>query len=321
MTHGITVLLLAVLTFLAPREPAPIQVEEGFVIAPGGTKLHYRLAGSGRDTIVVIADGPGGHMGMIAPDLATLARRHRLLFYDQRGSGTSTTQTSELRVTDHVRDLEAIRMSVGIRQYRVLAHGWGAAIAAQYAIEHPDRIARLALVAPIAVRRQHLDAARAAFDGRLDDLAKNRLAAARADTADPIAACSVIRSVERAVLAYDASVLRGNPCAVSPAALAFTQKNVVPAAWSSLADYDFRRALAAVTVPVLVVHGAADLTPLASAEEWTTALPNARLLVLQQAAHYPYAEAAATFNGAMDVFMGGGWPEGAVVPPRVIANR
>lgn len=325
MKTGFALALLASVSLLAVLAPTDRQGEEGFVTSPGGVRLHFRMAGTGRDTVVVIADGPGGHMGAIAPDLAALTRRHRVLFYDQRGSGSSSVpQTVELRLEDHVRDLDAIRMYIGIRKLRIVAHGWGAAIATQYAVAHLDHVARIALVAPIGVRRQWLDQAEYALDQRLDEPTRARLAAARADTGNAVAACSTIFAIERAVLAADsagAAKVRGSPCTGPAAGVRFTLAQVIPATLRSLGSYDFRPSLAAVSVPVLVVHGEKDLTPAGSAEEWALALPDARLLVLPATGHFPHVEAAPAFAAALEAFLAGGWPEGAAPVRRVVAAR
>ena len=72
-----------------PAPPtAPAAPTEGQL--PGdGTSLYYRTTGGGPDVLVMIHGGPGMDSGYMIPDFGPLAAHHRLVFYDQRGSGRS----------------------------------------------------------------------------------------------------------------------------------------------------------------------------------------------------------------------------------------
>ncbi len=73
-------------------------------------------------------------------------------YYDQRGAGLS--DRLDLRRTDpysvalHVQDLEQIREQIGAERVILAGHGWGATLAANYLVEHPDRVDRLLLLSP-----------------------------------------------------------------------------------------------------------------------------------------------------------------------------
>lgn len=79
-----------------------------------------------------------------------------------------------------------------------------------------------------------------------------------------------------------------------------------------LGDWDWTAQAAAVRARVLTVHGAHDNIPVESSWEWVRTLPNARLFVLDASGHLPFAEQPAEFTRAVDIFLKGGWPEGAV---------
>jgi hypothetical protein len=48
--------------------------------------------------------------------------------------------------------------------------------------------------------------------------------------------------------------------------------------------------------------------------EWAAHLPNGRLLTVRGAAHMPWVDAASVVYPALDRFLGGVWPLGAVHP-------
>src|SRR5687767_1244262 len=95
----------------ASLERAMPAVREGFVDAGDGVRLYYRMVGCGPDTVVVLHGGPGFSMEYFAKDLESLAERHTLLFYDQRGTGRSSlvSDAAALDARRFAEDLEAIR--------------------------------------------------------------------------------------------------------------------------------------------------------------------------------------------------------------------
>jgi proline iminopeptidase len=60
--------------------------------------------------------------------------------------------------------------------------------------------------------------------------------------------------------------------------------------WESLGDYDLLSDLGAVTCPTLILHGRHDPIPLEASEAAARALPDARLVTLEQSGHVPYVE-------------------------------
>ncbi len=113
------------------------------------------MIGTGPDVLVMIHGGPGMDMGYMVADFAPLAERHRLLFYDQRGGGRSDLLRDDpalFTMERHVADLEALRRHFGLERMTLVAHSFGPAIAASYAMAHPDRVARMVLIGPVPPR-------------------------------------------------------------------------------------------------------------------------------------------------------------------------
>jgi pimeloyl-ACP methyl ester carboxylesterase len=68
-------------------------------------------------------------------------------------------------------------------------------------------------------------------------------------------------------------------------------------------DWDWRSEAAELAIPALVVHGADDPLPLAGAREMAATLPQAALIVLPEAGHYPHAEQPDPFFRAVERFL------------------
>jgi proline iminopeptidase len=296
-------------------------VHEAAIAAGNGVELHGRAVGRGATSIVVLHGGPGFSMEYLADDLAPLGERNRLIFYDQRGAGRSTLvrDPEALDVQRFVDDLDAVRRHFGIEQLTLLGHSWGAAIAALYALRDPARVAALILVGGIPLRRD-------ALVGTFERLAANRSLEARTTLAErrnawlaepgDAAACRAYYEAWYEPFYADRSAARkskGDFCAGPAAALRNKVDSVDRWTMDSLGAYDWRAALAAVPARSLIVHGSDDVIAVDDAREWAAALPNARLLLLEGAGHFPYLEQPGRFFAAVGTFVDGRWPEGAVV--------
>ena len=125
-----------------------------FVDVGDGVRLWTAEEGKG-SPVIVIHGGPGMDHGSLAADLAPLAKHHRVIYYDQRGGGRSTlpADASLLTIDHHVRDLEALRQHLGLEKVTLIAHSFGPAIAAQYAIRYPKHVERMVFLGPIPPRK------------------------------------------------------------------------------------------------------------------------------------------------------------------------
>ncbi len=268
---------------------------------PGdGAALFYRLVGTGPDTLVMIHGGPGMDMGYMVPDFAPLAERHRLLFYDQRGGGRSEPLRDDpalFTMAHHVADLEALRVRFGLARLTLVAHSFGPALAAAYAIAHPDRVARMIFLGPLPPRQGELwQRYGATLDSRLTEAERAEMAKleeAMLHGPDPVAACRAywaIGVVPRIARRELASRITGDFCSAGADAIRAGYGVAGPHTTASLGGWDFRPALAQVAAPTLIIHGEDDAIPMDMVEEWTTALPHARLIKVPGASHFPYVE-------------------------------
>jgi proline iminopeptidase len=300
----------------ACRTPAPAtptaQPAEGRI--PGdGAAIFYRLEGTGPDVLVIIHGGPGMDMGYMVPDFRPLAERHRLLFYDQRGGGRSELLPDDAALYTmerHVADLEALRRHFGLERMTLVAHSFGPAIAASYAIAHPDRVARMIFIGPVPPRAGEMWARYGAtIDSRLspDERAElARLEDAMLHGPDPVQACRdywAIGVKPRLARAELASVIKGDFCGAGAEAIRSGMGVAGPHTVESLGQWDFRPGLAAVAAPTLILHGEAEAIPMDLVEEWTTALPHAKLVKVPGASHFPYDERPDLVWPAIEAFL------------------
>src|SRR5205085_10046054 len=110
-------------------------------------------------------------------DLTPLEKHHRVIYYDQRGGGRSTLPANPalLTIDYHVADLEALRQSLGLDRVTLVAHSFGPAIAALYAIRYPEHVERMVFLGPIPPRKgEFFKLFGEAFQPRLTDQQRKR---------------------------------------------------------------------------------------------------------------------------------------------------
>jgi proline iminopeptidase len=244
------------------------------VLSAGGAQLFTVEVGQG-PLRVLLHGGPGASHDYLRPQLDAVGGR--CFYYDQRGGGRSR-EAGAGGWQDHVADLEALRGQLGVEKLTLVGYSWGALLAMLYAVEHPQKVERMALISPAAAaggeRREAAERLKrmaerpevTALRQRLDlSDRKNRFAVAVAGWfADP----------EKA--------LQMTPFLV--------QERAEKAVWHSLGDYDLRPRLAGLRVPSLVVHGREDPIPSSSARATAEAL-GAELHEIEHCGHAPYVEA------------------------------
>lgn len=249
---------------------------------------------------MVLHGGPGAHHDYLLPGFDALARGRTLIYYDQRGGGRSPAPRGvPVGWREQVEDLDALREQWGLERLSIAGYSWGGLLALLYAIEHPERVARLALVSPAPSHR----AARELFESRFAErnlapelqAERRRLRESGLRERDPEAYRK--RLFELSVVPYfhDPAKARDlTPFRITGR----TQEEV----WESLGDYDLRPALRRLRRPALVLHGAADPIPIESARE-TAELLGAEFHVLDRSGHVPYVEQPEEFVRLLDRFL------------------
>src|SRR5262245_52920173 len=130
----------------APKAtPSVLRLEEGFVDARG-VLVYYRALGSG-PPLVVLHGGPGASHDYFLPYLLPLARTHRLIFIDERGSGRSEKleDPSGYTVENMVEDVEAVRQGLALGSISLLGHSYGGVLAQAYALKYQQHLSHLIL--------------------------------------------------------------------------------------------------------------------------------------------------------------------------------
>jgi pimeloyl-ACP methyl ester carboxylesterase len=126
-----------------PSEPAPFSAEHDGVTLSGEQ--------SGDGIPVVLLHGLTATRRYVVMGSRSLERSgHRVIAYDARAHGVSTpaSDPSEYGYERLTGDLEAVLDIVGVQRAVLAGASMGAHTAVRFAIEHPERVAALALITP-----------------------------------------------------------------------------------------------------------------------------------------------------------------------------
>ena len=166
-----------------------------------------------------------------------------------------------------------------------------------YALDHPARVARLALISPapsssqgravmarnIKLAHERREVAELRAELKIDELAARDPAAAR-----------------RARFALAVTGYFVEPRRALELTPFRVQQRAEQAAWSSLGEYDLGPRLPSLAaIPSLVVHGRQDPIPIATAMQ-TAQQMGARFVPLERCGHVPYIEAPVPLFAALE---------------------
>lgn len=269
----------------------PNEFESGS-IAVDGAVLAYEITGHSRPLVLIhagIAD-----KSMWDEQVAAWSGSHRVVRYDMRGFGESTTSSTPYSGRG---DLYALLRGLGIEKATVLGCSMGGSAAIDFALEHPEMVDALVLVGAdpsglafdpgdLAARWDEIDAVFDKGDTATATELETRMWVdgpyRSSDAVDPAfrarAYAMGLRVNERATAAPQATRLPLDPPAVER--------------------------LNEVRVPTLVIVGDQDVPFIqTSADLLANGIAGARKVVMPGTAHLPSMEHPTAFNRIVDDFL------------------
>jgi pimeloyl-ACP methyl ester carboxylesterase len=238
---------------------------------------------------ILLHGGPGASHDYLRPQLDRLGgdRHRRLVYYDQRGSGLSTIPNDwePAGIDMHVADLHMVVATVADEKPALIGYSWGGLLALRFALDAPETISRLLLIAPAP---SHWGAR---------EVMKARLAAAAQRPDVRAFTESIDRDDRRQRFAASVAGYFVDPHRALELSPFIVRQRAEQAVWASLKGYDLRPRLPTLDVPCLILHGVEDPIPIESARE-TSSLSGASLIELPHCGHVPYIEGGSQFFSA-----------------------
>ena len=191
-----------------------------------------------------------------------LSSGHRLITFDLRGVGSSQRDVDDLAMPLQVDDVTAVVDQLRLESFDLIGVGRSGALAAAYAVEHPERVGRLVLWHPVI---RVSDSPLQGIQDMVQSIRSNWSLARRswAALAFPTGPTELQR--------WYSNMLRDS---LTP--------EVAARHWEVIAEFDGRAILPSVQAPTLVlaISGRTDVE-IASVRAVTSLIPDARLVTLK----------------------------------------
>lgn len=128
--------------------PDEYTIEERFLEVGQGHSLYVHVWGNPKaaKTILFLHGGPG--VGVKDSYKATFdPKLHKVVFFDQRGSGKSLPKASTKdNTTEHmIADIEKLADTLRLDRFIITGGSWGSCLALAYALAHPKRVEAMVL--------------------------------------------------------------------------------------------------------------------------------------------------------------------------------
>lgn len=270
----------------------------------GDCKLYVERQGKGIP-IVLLHGGPGATHHLFHPDFSRAARFAEIVYYDQRGCGSSSyaMPTKGYSVEQAADDLEALRTALKIDRWIVLGHSYGGTLARCYTAKYPEHVAAMVLVCssedglPIELKqsRQNLFISKEEAQRIRDIFSQPGL--------------TMAQCVFNAQMNGDwkrQNFYRPTREQLARMALYEWKHNRAfrSQTCQSLSTLDFGGVFDDCPIPVLIIEAAWDLT-------WNTdkpgklksCFPNAKLVILDHSGHSPFADEPKKFFAVLKDFV------------------
>ncbi|MBI1263951.1 MAG: alpha/beta fold hydrolase [Alphaproteobacteria bacterium] len=263
------------------------------MIEAGGARLHVRVDGLQDAPAVIMIHGFGSSLHTWEDWASVLSQRYRVVRYDLPGSGLSPPDPTGRY--DDARAFElllALMAHLDIDRATIIGNSVGGRIAWAFASEHPDRVLRLVLVAP-------------------DGFASAGFEYGVAPKVGPVT--HAMRAVlPRFLVQMNLAQSFSDPARLQPGVVTrYFELLRAPGARLALIHRmeqtlltDPRARLAALQTPVLLLWGEDDrLIPVANAQDYLEALPDAALAAMPGVGHLPQEEAPQASLAPVEAFL------------------
>jgi pimeloyl-ACP methyl ester carboxylesterase len=265
-----------------------------------GIPFNYIDVGSGDGDPVVLVHGLGGQWQNWLENIPRLAQSRRVVAMDLPGFGCTpeSEDDEKITITRYGHWVNEVADRLGLETVDLVGNSMGGYIAAEVAIQFPERVSRLVLVSAAGISSAEVL--------QMPILTIGRVAAALASNSVTryrrLAARPVTRHISLALVARHPRLLKADL-----AYEGFFKGGGKPGfddALRASLDYDFRDRLPDVKVPTLIVWGERDsIIPTRDADEFERLIEDSRKVVMRDTGHVPMAERPQAFNDVLVDFL------------------
>lgn len=214
------------------------------------------------------------------------------------GSGP-VRSPSDLTMEALADDLEAARMTLGLKRWVMAGHSTGGMVALIYALRYPEALAGLILVGSAASHRYVNGSIYDPHHPRAAELYERQQAMTRGD---PDGA----KRYRELVFTLSVADPARTPLSRWGPSFGRVSAERLQAFIQEVPRFDVEPDLARIAVPTLVIVGRYDpQCPIENSERIANGIPGARLVVCEHSGHFPFIEEPDVFRNAVERFATG----------------
>jgi pimeloyl-ACP methyl ester carboxylesterase len=244
--------------------------------------------------------GLGGQWQNWLENIPRLALDRRVVALDLPGFGLTPEPDDYdgISIPRYGRCVNSLCDKLGLGKVNLVGNSMGGFVAAEVAIQFPERVSRLALVSAAGISStETLEAPILTFGRIATALATNTAARHRRLASRP-----VTRHLALALVARHPRLLK--PDFAYEGFFKGAGKPGFDDALRASLDYDFRDRLPEVKVPTLIVWGEKDsIIPVRDADDFERLIEDSRKVVMKDTGHIPMAERPVAFNDVLVDFL------------------
>jgi pimeloyl-ACP methyl ester carboxylesterase len=263
-----------------------------------GTPVNYVDIGEGELEPIVFVHGLGGQWQNFLENIPRAAQERRVIALDLPGFGFTPEPEGKITIPGYGRCVDALCEELSLGRVDIVGNSMGGFVAAEVAIQFPERIDQLILVSAAGITSADIARRPVLTVGRIMTVAVSYGAARHRQ----VASRPRSRHLALALVARYPSLLR--PDLAYEGFIRGAGKPGFDDALMASLEYDFRDRLPEIRQPTLIVWGENDsIIPVKDAAEYERLIPDSRKVVMRDTGHIPMAERPATFNDLMMDFL------------------
>jgi pimeloyl-ACP methyl ester carboxylesterase len=262
--------------------------------APGGG----HPASRGELEPIVFVHGLGGQWQNWLENIPRAAQERRVIALDLPGFGLAPMPRDKITIPGYGRCVDAVCEKLSLGRVDMVGNSMGGYVAAEVAIQFPERIDQLILVSAAGITSASIAHRPILTMGRIATAMVSYGTARHRE----IALRPISRHLALAFVARYPSLLK--PDLAYEGFFKGAGKPGFDDALRASLEYDFRDRLPEIRQPTLIVWGERDsIIPVRDAHEFERLIPDSRKVVMRDTGHIPMAERPRTFNDLMMSFL------------------
>ena len=254
--------------------------------------MYYEIIGQGEPLVMI--RGLGSNVDHWYEQAPVLSKKYQLLVFDNRGIARSSDPGDAFSTRDMAADTAALMEAAGIKRAHVLGYSMGGMVAQEMALNHPEKVRGLILVATDCGITQRIKA-RPEVSRLFSQMVSLGTTEAKLAAAACLYAQKTFESKTDVIERYNEVSMR------FPAS-----QDIMARQWAAVTRHDACSRLQKISSPTLTLTGSEDvLIPPENAKMMAEMIPDARMKAIDGGGHLFLIEQPQQFNQAVGDFLDG----------------